>query len=71
MTQTICAIDAPPGSRTPFHTRVTLTCDGDHGLLRPAVWTAHGGDYMAMRAAATKDGWKRADGGRWLCPECR
>ncbi len=68
MTQTIIAIPAPPG---PNNLRVTITCEGDHGMLGVPQWSAEGGDYMAMRHQATAAGWKRTGSGTWLCPGCR
>lgn len=66
MSQSICAVEGPP-----IGLRVTLTCDRHPpGLLPPPTWTVDGFDYTAIRHHASHAGWKRTEGGIWLCPQC-
>lgn len=78
-------IVAKPGP-IPRELMLKLTCDGLHDPLKPISYTFEaGGDFQAMRKAATALGWKETyvnqitrtpDGGKvglarlFLCPEC-
>lgn len=62
---------------TPLPIRLSLRCDGDHGLLEPSYqhFTNTGGaSFIELHKVAMTTGWKEtydAQGRRiWLCPEC-
>jgi hypothetical protein len=57
----------------PRATRLTLTCDGDHGLFPLSSSFEHPDGFMGQYALAMRAGWKdtSASGGRrFFCPEC-
>lgn len=57
----------------PRPTFLILCCDGDHGLFKGPCASFGPGDFISMRASATRVGWKETHrrGERiFLCPEC-
>lgn len=51
--------------------RITITCDGDHGLLGGETFQREYDDLIAVRHEATRLGWRRIEGGSWRGPCCR
>ena len=49
---------------------VTLRCDGDHADHPEHVYCGTGESYIALMRTATRLGWCRQVGGRWLGPCC-
>jgi hypothetical protein len=64
------SLQAEPGTAQPPHRiRMTMTCEGDHGMFRPAPTHMVGEDYIVMRQQAAEDGW-HYHAGKLLGPCC-